>query len=134
MEPGESVFKLGPPAITMKIKKFFRQAGIDDRHAHSLRSKYATTLLERGVNIRQVQHLLGHESLNTTQVYLSVVDSTLAEAVKVLDKEPEPKPMPLATSPEATGSRKELLEYAEDLLLAAPPLKTKSATTWVRMD
>jgi integrase len=86
MKPEERVFKLKAPCITMKIKQFARKAGLNDFHAHSARHKYAMTLLENGVNIRQVQHLLGHESLATTQVYLSVVDSSLAEAVKVLDR------------------------------------------------
>jgi integrase/recombinase XerD len=94
MKPEEKVFKLKGPCITMKVKAFARKAGLSDFHCHSARHKYATTLLERGVNIRQVQQLLGHESLSTTQVYLSVVDSQLAEAIKVLDDHDKPEGKP----------------------------------------
>ncbi len=36
---------------------------------HSLRPTYATILLERGVKIDEIQVLLGHASISTTQVY-----------------------------------------------------------------
>ena len=56
----------------MKIKQFAKKAGLTDFHTHTLRHKYATDLLEAGVNIKVVQTLLGHENLNTTEVYLSL--------------------------------------------------------------
>jgi hypothetical protein len=86
MEPGENVFKLKPACITMKIKQFARKAGLNDLHTHSLRHKYATTLLERGADIRTVQQLMGHENLSTTQVYLSITDKRLREAANLLDE------------------------------------------------
>ena len=41
-------------------------------HPHALRHSYATRLLDEGVNVAQVQQLLGHSDLSTTAVYLGV--------------------------------------------------------------
>jgi len=85
-KPNDKVFGLAAPSITMKIKAFARSAGIEDLHTHALRHKFATDLLERGADIRSVQHLLGHENLSTTQVYLSITDKRLHEAVNLLHR------------------------------------------------
>lgn len=42
---------------------------IDVTHPHSLRHTYATMLLREGLTIQQIQQLLGHESIATTQIY-----------------------------------------------------------------
>jgi len=90
-KPTDKVFGLAAPSITMKIKTFSRSAGIEDLHAHTLRHKFATDLLEHGTDIRSVQHLLGHENLSTTQVYLSLTDKRLRETVNLLDEPVENK-------------------------------------------
>jgi site-specific recombinase XerD len=43
-----------------------------DVSIHSLRHSYATHLLEEGVNIQKIQHLLGHAEIRTTMVYLHI--------------------------------------------------------------
>lgn len=97
-QPNEKVFGLKAPCITMKIKQFARKAGLDDVHAHTLRHKFATDLLERGANIKIVQELLGHENLATTEVYLSMVNQALHDAVKLLDGRPQQQPKPVVPS------------------------------------
>lgn len=52
---------------------------------HMLRHSYATYLCRRGVSVRQIQELLGHSSLATTQQYLAVSVADLGEAISVLD-------------------------------------------------
>jgi len=86
-KPNDKVFGLAAPSITMKIKAYARSAGIEDFHAHTLRHKFATDLLEHGADIRSVQLLLGHENLSTTQVYLAVTDKRLRETVNLLEKD-----------------------------------------------
>ncbi|MGD0352306.1 MAG: tyrosine-type recombinase/integrase [Dehalococcoidia bacterium] len=98
-EPAEKVFNLKGPSITMKIKKFARKAGLADLHAHALRHKFATDLLEHGADIRSVQELLGHENLSTTQVYLAVTDKRLREAVNLLEGGRSPKKVELPEEP-----------------------------------
>ncbi len=94
MKPSEKVFKLSAPSISMKIKKFARKAGYEDFHAHSLRHKFATDLLERGADLRVVQELLGHENLSTTQVYLAVTSERMREAVDLLERSKKEKRIP----------------------------------------
>jgi integrase/recombinase XerD len=89
MEPDEKIFKLKAACISNKIRQFAKKAGLNGFHTHTMRHKFATSLLEKGANIKVVQELLGHENLATTEVYLSIVDQGLHDAVSLLDKEEE---------------------------------------------
>jgi integrase/recombinase XerD len=89
MEPIEKVFKLKAPCISDKIRHFARKAGLTDFHTHTMRHKFATDLLEKGANIKLIQELLGHENLDTTQIYLSVTHHGLHDAVKLLEENKE---------------------------------------------
>lgn len=51
-------------------------------HPHVLRSCYATELLEDGLNIAEVQSLLGHSSISTTAIYTKVRPMALAEKIR----------------------------------------------------
>jgi integrase len=86
VKPGQTLFGLGAPWISMKIKQLAKKAGLTQMHTHALRHKFATDLLESGVNIKAVQALLGHQNLNTTEVYLSLTDQRLFEAIQKRDQ------------------------------------------------
>ena len=72
--------------VQWAIKSICKKAGIlKDVHTHTLRHSYATHLLEDGVNILQVQKLMGHERIETTMEYLHVCQLEQQKVYSPLD-------------------------------------------------
>ena len=76
------------------VKRTLLKAGLDpDKYSsHKLRHTAATLMLQNGVDVRTLQEVLGHEHLNTTQIYTHVDSSELriaAEANPLSDYHPE---------------------------------------------
>ena len=70
--------RLRREAIWELIKRYARRAGVSaDVSPHTLRHSFATHLLAGGADLRQVQELLGHASIATTQIYTHVDQSRL---------------------------------------------------------
>ncbi len=61
------------------VKKYLCAAGLDSTQysAHKLRHTAATLMLRNGVDVKTLQELLGHEHLNTTQIYTHVDNTDL---------------------------------------------------------
>jgi integrase/recombinase XerD len=78
--PGEKVRPITRQAFWMTLKRILKKARINGKVSpHSLRHSLATHLLKRGVNIRSLQVLLGHEKIATVQVYTHIERSRLRE-------------------------------------------------------
>ena len=75
--------KLTRVMIFTIIKQAAQRAGIDKKISpHTFRHSFATHLLEGGANIRQVQELLGHENILTTEIYTHLDDSHLHKTLE----------------------------------------------------
>jgi integrase/recombinase XerD len=86
----EFVFSKLKPLTTRNIQKIIRlastRAGITKKVTpHTLRHSFATHLLEQGTDIRIIQSMLGHSSLNTTQVYTHVSTEQLRKVQNPFD-------------------------------------------------
>lgn len=66
------------------VKKRLSAAGIDESEysSHKLRHTAATLMLQNGVDVRAVQEVLGHDHLNTTQIYTHIDNDSLRVAAK----------------------------------------------------
>ena len=79
----DAPLRITPRDIQRHLKAYVARAGITGRVTpHTLRHAFATDLLSNGADIRSVQQLLGHASINTTQIYTHITDSHLREIHK----------------------------------------------------
>lgn len=76
--------RLSRSAVHDMVKKTLLKAGIDPSSysSHKLRHTAATLMLQNGVDVRTLQEVLGHDHLNTTQIYTHVDSSELRIAAK----------------------------------------------------
>ena len=76
--------RLSGAAINRRFKTLLRRAGLyrEGLSAHSIRHSLATHLLENGADLRYVQELLGHESIETTVVYTNELHENMKRIYK----------------------------------------------------
>ncbi len=89
-------YRTGEPAKNSSydthLYKLCKEAGIKSFSMHVLRHTYATRAIERGVQPKVLQKLLGHASIKTTMDrYVHVTDESLANAIKQFENPTPPK-------------------------------------------
>lgn len=76
--------RISVTAVHRLVEKALKQAGLDSTQfsAHKLRHTAATMMLSGGVDVKTVQEVLGHENLNTTQIYTHIENTELKIAAE----------------------------------------------------
>lgn len=76
--------RISTAAVHKLVKKHLAAAGLDSTQysAHKLRHTAATLMLQNGVDVRTLQEVLGHDHLNTTQIYTHVANDDLRTAAR----------------------------------------------------
>lgn len=76
--------RISVTAVHRLVKKHLLAAGLDSTQfsAHKLRHTAATMMLSGGVDVKTVQEVLGHENLNTTQIYTHIESTELKIAAE----------------------------------------------------
>lgn len=76
--------QLSRAAVQLLVKKYLKKAGLDTKKmsTHKLRHTAATLMYKYGeVDIRTLQHILGHSSVSTTEIYTHLDKETLEDAI-----------------------------------------------------
>ena len=68
------------------LRRHAQRAGIRHLHPHMLRHTFGTTLADRNVPIERIRELMGHASITTSQLYISVSSEHKRDAVERLDQ------------------------------------------------
>ena len=77
--------RLSIQGVQVTVQKYLKLAGLESKHysVHKLRHTAATLMYQSGqVDIRVLKDILGHEQLNTTQIYTHVSNRSMEEAMK----------------------------------------------------
>ena len=76
--------RISRSSVHALVKKHLSAAGLDasEYSSHKLRHTAATLMLQNGVDVKAVQEVLGHEHLNTTEIYTHIDNDALRGAAK----------------------------------------------------
>jgi integrase/recombinase XerD len=80
----QPIFGIKTMQVERIVKKYGRMIGVDV-HPHTFRHSFAIHLVRSGMDLRRLQLLLGHSSLNVTQVYLQFKDQDIREVYEKIN-------------------------------------------------
>ena len=74
--------RLNAGGIRCVLNSIAKRAGVDNVHPHRFRRTFATRLAARGMDIQEIQTLLGHNNINTTMLYVCVDNENVKASYK----------------------------------------------------
>ena len=74
--------RLEPGGIRFILQTIAKREGVTKVHPHRFRRTFATTLADRGMDIQDIQRLLGHKDINTTLRYVCMSDNKVAQSYR----------------------------------------------------
>ena len=69
--------RLSKESIELIVRKIGKDAGVKQTHPHRFRRTMATNAINRGMPIQEVKELLGHEKMDTTMIYCTVMQDNV---------------------------------------------------------
>ena len=74
--------QMGKRGIQKMLKKYLDEAGSESSHPHTLRHTFATHHAAKGTDLKTIQDNLGHASLKTTSIYISLAKEAQKRALQ----------------------------------------------------
>ena len=68
--------------IRYVLRTLGKRCGVENVHPHRFRRTFATQLASRGMQVQEIQKLMGHSNINTTMVYVALSDADIQYAYK----------------------------------------------------
>jgi len=78
--------RLSRKTVWAALQRYARKAGLRPVHPHMLRHTFGTGLADRGVPVERIRELMGHASIQTSQLYITVSSEQKRQAVERLDR------------------------------------------------
>ncbi len=72
--------------ISRQFRVYADQLGLKNFTFHNLRDTYASWLVQKGINLKVIQELLGHDAIQTTMIYDKLAPANKCQAAKVIGR------------------------------------------------